>query len=382
VKGLHAVLNTESCRGIQIPLHALAAIDASMLALLQHDHQYARQLLKLTDVALSSLSFHYRFSSETKLSNVIAKNSHHSEFSASFRTRSFSVADLLISANVLLPFLRATSNAVHFDSVGLQQGIQILVFKLCSVAITAQRLIAESQLSSKMDCPSLQDCFDRGKRVCSEIKQSVVCISEACDFARTCCLLQIALDNSQYVHDSLIQGSESDNSTTSAAKYAIQLRLCSSVLRGQLEGCAALQSQAVAILRLSWDIDALLMYGRCLLMKKMSNISESSLKQMAFSSAEMLDSDCELHGAVLGDSFPSLCPPLLRRCTGFKDLLISIRSCHRHVVPSAKSSSVGPAKKRQLLLLYCVENRESRELLGSRPVIDITDIKFPSPRRM
>lgn len=361
VKGLHAVLTTESCPGIQIPLHALAAIDASMLALLQHDHQYARELLQLTDVALSSLTFHHRFSSETKLSNVIAKNSHDSEFSASFRTRSFSVADLLISANVLLPFLRATSNALHFDSISLQQGIQILVFKLCSVAITAQRLIAESQLSSKMDCPSLQDCFDRGKRICSEIMQSVVCISQACDFTKTCSLLQIALDNSEHVHDSLIQGSESDNATTSGAKYAIQLRLCSSVLRGQLEGCAALQSQAVAILRLSWDIDALLMYGRCLLMKKMSNISGSSLKQMAIASAEMLDSDCELHGAVLGNSLPSLCPPLLRRCTGFKDLLLSMRSCHRHVAPSVKSSSVVPAKKGSSCFCIAskIANRES-----------------------
>jgi hypothetical protein len=76
-----------------------------------------------------------------------------------------------------------------------------------------------------------------------------------------------------------------------------------------------------------------------------------------------------------------LCPPLLRKCSGYKDLLLSMRSCHKYVVPQVTSSSVSPARKRQLLLLYCVENRESRELDGLRPVIDITDIKFPSPRR-
>jgi hypothetical protein len=50
-------------------------------------------------------------------------------------------------------------------------------------------------------------------------------------------------------------------------------------------------------------------------------------------------------------------------------------------LPQAKPGSAD-SRNVSLLLLYCVENRELKEQLGVRPTIDITDIKFPSPRRM
>jgi hypothetical protein len=108
----------------------------------------------------------------------------------------------------------------------------------------------------------------------------------------------------------------SDAATASSSQYSLQLRACSSVVRGQLEGCAALHSQAVAMLRLAWDIEALLMHGQCLLMKKHSSFSEARLRQMAAAAADMLGGDCELPSSVFNGCLPSSWPPLLRKCSG------------------------------------------------------------------
>jgi hypothetical protein len=385
-KGLDAILNSSSCDGVQILLHIVAAIDASMLAIVHHAHASARQLLQLSDVALSSVIFHHRASFETKLTEVIAKHAHLSQLSAAHQTCSDSIADLVVSANVLLPFLRAASNAIHFDTMKLQESVQIVLFKLCSVAITAQRLVAESQMSTKTDFPSLGDCYERGSRVCSEIRRSAIHISQACNSPRNCGPLQTALCNSESVHKLLSQLSHNEAAPTVCAQYALHLQLCSSVLRGQLEGCSAMHSQAVALLRLSWDLEALLMHGRCMLVKKLSLMSEPLLRQMFAASADMLDGDCELHGTVGGDSLTSTTwAPLLRKCSGYNKLLQNMRHGFKEGsgnLPGSRPSSSDALKKRSILLLYCVENRESRESSGARPVIDITDIKFPSPRRL
>ncbi len=379
-KGLNAVLNSSSCVGVQVLLHVVAAIDASLLALMHHAHACARQLLQLSDVTLSSVCFQYYSTFQATLTSVIAKHSDDSLLSNFIQARSHSTVDLIVLTNKLLPFLRAASNAIHFDSLKLQERIQIVFFKLCSAAITAQRLVVESQLSSKADFSCLHDCFVRGSRVCSEIRQSAIRISQACNWARDCSLLQTAIRNSEFVHKSLAQVSQGEASQSICAQYAQQLHLCSSVLLGQLEGCAALHLQAVALLRLAWDIEALLSHGQCLLMKKLARISEPLLKQMFAASADMIDSDCELHGITLGDSAPSAWPPLLRKCSGYSKLLQIMRLGQRDL-PQAKPGSAD-SRNVSLLLLYCVENRELKEQLGVRPTIDITDIKFPSPRRM
>jgi hypothetical protein len=248
------------------------------------------------------------------------------------------------------------------------------------VAITAQRLIVESQIASSIDCPALHDCFDRGSAVCSEIRQSAIRVIQACNSAKHCDLLQLALGNSDLVGDLLSQDPE--NAARSSSQYAAQLRLCSSIVRGQLEGCTALHSQAAATLRLAWDIEALLTHGHLMLMKKLSHASEQTLRQACAASADMLESDCELHGVDLGESSPSSWPPLLRKCSGYGTVLHIIRNGHKDLSHRSSSSATDASKHRHLSLLYCVENRESRVQPGSRPLIDITDIRFPSPRRL
>jgi len=59
-----------------------------------------------------------------------------------------------------------------------------------------------------------------------------------------------------------------------------------------------------------------------------------------------------------------------------------MRKSYKDFLPA--KSSVGSAKKNGggLLLLYCVEHRDAREQSGTRSVIDITDIKLPSPCRL
>ena len=380
VIGLEAVLNCSSCSDIQVLLHAVAAIDASMLALMQHAHSSARQLLQLSDLTLSAISLHHQPSFEPQLSVVVEKHSYNTEITQTHRSKS--LVDLIVSAHVLLPFLRAASNAIHCDVTKLQVIIQIAFVKLCSAAMTAQRLIAEAPLSAKSDFPALQDCFDRGCKTCSNLRQSAIRIIQACNSARACDVLQVALCNADFLSEALSQANESEAATTSSNQYSLQLRACSSVVHGQLEGSAALHSQAVAMLRLAWDIEALLMHGHCLLMKKHSNFNDALLRQIAAASADMLNGDCELPSSVVSGSLPSTWPPLLRKCSGYNSVLQSMRKGHKDVPPPAKSSAVDHAKKRSLLLLYCVENRDTREQSGPRSVIDITDIKFPSPRRL
>jgi hypothetical protein len=381
-KGLQAIINCSSYGGIQLLLHTVAAIDASLLMLLHSAHGHARQLLQLSDVALHSVGALLRSSSDPKLALavLIEKHTHDPEISTSFKTRSDFLIDAIVSANALLPFLRTASNAIHCDITKLQENNQIAVFKLCSVAITAQRLIVESQIASSIDCPALHDCFDRGSAVCSEIRQSAIRVIQACNSAKHCDLLQLALGNSDLVGDLLSQDPE--NAARSSSQYAAQLRLCSSIVRGQLEGCTALHSQAAATLRLAWDIEALLTHGHLMLMKKLSHASEQTLRQACAASADMLESDCELHGVDLGESSPSSWPPLLRKCSGYGTVLHIIRNGHKDLPHRSSSSETDASKHRHLSLLYCVENRESRVQPGSRPLIDITDIRFPSPRRL
>jgi hypothetical protein len=120
-----------------------------------------------------------------------------------------------------------------------------------------------------------------------------------------------------------------------------------------------------------------------MLMKKSSPVSEQVLRQMCAAAADMLDSDCALHGVDLGgDSLSSFWPPLLRKCSGYSSVLHIMRNGHKDVLQRVSPGNIDNSKRKPPLLLYCVENRETRMQPGSRPLIDITDIKFPSPRRM
>jgi hypothetical protein len=149
-----------------------------------------------------------------------------------------------------------------------------------------------------------------------------------------------------------------------------------------MEGCTALHSQAISILRLAWDLEALLMYGHCMLLKNISCVNGASLKRMFASTADMIDGDCELHSSVVADFTSSATwAPLLRKCSGYTTLLRNMRRGHQHVT-QPKAGSAPSAKGRSPLLLYCVESREWRERPAARAAIDITDIKFPSPRRL
>lgn len=381
-KGLFAVLNCSGSGDIQLLLHLVAAIDASLLALMHSAHCSARQLLQLSDVVLYSISDFHQLSFNLTLATVIAEYSHVQEISTLPENRNNSLVDVIVSANVLMLFLRAASNAIHIDSGLLQVNVQISVFKLCSVAITAQRLMAESQISSSSDFPVLQDCFDRGSKLCSEIRQGAIRIIQACNSTKNHELLTMALSHSDTLCDILFPAPDNENASSSWNQYALQLRLCSGIVRGQLEGCVALHSQAVAVLRLAWDIESLLMYGRLMLMKKSTLVNEQGLRQTCAAAADMLDSDCALHGVDLGDSMTLSWPPLLRKCSGYSSVLHIMRNGHKDASHHVSSANTDSAKRKPPLLLYCVENRESRMQPGSRPVIDITDIKFPSPRRM
>jgi hypothetical protein len=196
-------------------------------------------------------------------------------------------------------------------------------------------------------------------------------------------VIQAALERSEHVCKSFAQVSQVEAAPASCHQYSRQLQVCSSVVLGQMEGCTALHSQAISILRLAWDLEALLMYGHCMLLKNISCVNGASLKRMFASTADMIDGDCELHSSVVADFTSSATwAPLLRKCSGYTTLLRNMRRGHHHVTQPAKAGSAPSAKGRSPLLLYCIESREWRERPAARAVIDITDIKFPSPRRL
>jgi hypothetical protein len=379
-KGLHAVLNCSSLEGVNLLLHAVTAIDASMLLLARSAHCCARRLLQLSDVTLSAISFHRTSDFVSQFAGVSAGHRHHChEISVSIKNCSNAPVPHYVAGNLLLSYLRNASNALHSDAIRLQDCVQIAAFMLCSVAVTAQRLIAEAHTSSKSDFLCLQDCYDRGKKVCADIKRRCMIVLQACASMRSCTILQTALEHAAYLSEALSLGRLSDGNVISASadQCSLQLQLCSSVVQGQLEGCSALQSQAAAIFRLAWEAAALLAYGHSVLISNVGCSVHSSMRQMSLACAQMLNSDCELHAHVLGSSFPTL-QPLLRKCSGYDSLLRIMRSFSKELPIANRTLKWGSS---QLLILFCMENRECKHP-SARPIIDITDIKFPSPRRM
>ena len=130
VIGLEAVLNCSSCSNGQVLLHAVAAVDASMLLLRQNAHGCARQLLQLSDVTLSAICLYHHPWIKPQLASVIKQHCYNIDVTQPHHRSSKSPVDLIVSAHSLLPFLRASSNAIHGDVVKLQGNVQISFVKL------------------------------------------------------------------------------------------------------------------------------------------------------------------------------------------------------------------------------------------------------------